>query len=63
MVPTRLIETLYALERAREPIEDPIILCEDVANDPEELTGEGVGCVERRAARCSIITGPMPTVC
>ena len=42
----RLIETLYALERARELLEDPLILCDDVANDPEELTGEGVGCLE-----------------
>ena len=42
----RLIETLYALERARELLQDPEILCDDIANDPTELTGEGVGCVE-----------------
>ncbi|MEN6479854.1 MAG: Ni/Fe hydrogenase subunit alpha [Anaerolineales bacterium] len=42
----RLIETLYALERARELLEDPEILCDDIANDGGELTGEGVGCIE-----------------
>jgi len=42
----RLIETLYALERARELAEDATILSDDIANDPVEMIGEGVGCLE-----------------
>lgn len=42
----RLIETIYALERVRELLDDPDILGTDVANPRGEITGEGVGVLE-----------------
>lgn len=42
----RLIEDLYAVERARELCEDPDILSEDILNTRIQITGEGVGCIE-----------------
>jgi len=42
----RLIETIYALERARELCDDPDILSNDVVNPQGEITGEGVGVLE-----------------
>ena len=42
----RLIELLYALERAAELLDDPEILGEAVANPTGPITGEGVGCLE-----------------
>ncbi|MBN1261884.1 MAG: Ni/Fe hydrogenase subunit alpha [Anaerolineae bacterium] len=42
----RLIETIYALERAKELMDDPDILGTDLVNAPGEITGEGVGCLE-----------------
>ena len=42
----RLIETLYALERVRELMDDPDILSADVVNPMGEITGEGVGVLE-----------------
>ncbi len=46
----RLIETIYALERVRELLDDPDILGQDVANPQGQITGEGVG-VYRGTAR------------
>jgi NAD-reducing hydrogenase large subunit len=42
----RLIETIYALERVKELMDDPDILKRDVANPTGEITGEGVGVLE-----------------
>jgi NAD-reducing hydrogenase large subunit len=42
----RLIEDLYAVERAKEILLDPEILSTDLATDYAALTGEGVGCIE-----------------
>ncbi len=42
----RLIETVYALERTRELMEDPDIMGQDVVNPTGPITGEGVGCLE-----------------
>jgi NAD-reducing hydrogenase large subunit len=42
----RLIEDLYAIERAREILLDPDVLLTDLATDYATLTGEGVGCLE-----------------
>ena len=42
----RLIEDLYAIERAKEILLDPDILSTDLATDYAALTGEGVGCIE-----------------
>jgi len=42
----RLIETVYALERIKELMDDPDILNTDVINPQGEITGEGVGVVE-----------------
>ncbi|MBN1875070.1 MAG: Ni/Fe hydrogenase subunit alpha [Anaerolineae bacterium] len=42
----RLIETVYALERVRELMDDPDILGMDVVNPQGEITGEGVGVLE-----------------
>lgn len=42
----RLIETVYALERTRELLEDPDILSTDIYTEWSEVAGEGVGCVE-----------------
>jgi len=42
----RLIEDLYAIERAKEILLDPDVLSTDLATDYAALTGEGVGCLE-----------------
>jgi NAD-reducing hydrogenase large subunit len=42
----RLIETIYALERVKELMDDPEILSKDVANPQGRISGEGVGCLE-----------------
>ena len=42
----RLIEDVYAAERARELLEDPDILSTDIRTQPKDLTGEGVGVIE-----------------
>jgi len=42
----RLIELLHALERARELLDDPGILSQDVANPTSAITGEGIGVLE-----------------
>lgn len=42
----RLIEDLYAIERAREILLDPDILSTDIIADSTGFVGEGVGCVE-----------------
>lgn len=42
----RLIETIYSLERAREILEDPDVLSTDIITESNEITGEGVGCLE-----------------
>jgi NAD-reducing hydrogenase large subunit len=42
----RLIEDLYAIERAKELLLDPDILSTDIVADSKEFVGEGVGCVE-----------------
>jgi NAD-reducing hydrogenase large subunit len=42
----RLIEDLYAIERAKEILMDPAILSNDLVAGSKGLTGEGVGCLE-----------------
>ena len=42
----RLIEDLYALERARQILEDPEVLSTDILTPWNRVSGEGVGCVE-----------------
>ena len=42
----RLIEDLYAIERAKEILLDPDVLSTEIATDYAGVTGEGVGCVE-----------------
>ena len=42
----RLIEDIYAAERARELLEDPDITSTDIRAEPGHITGEGVGVVE-----------------
>ncbi len=42
----RLIEDIYAAERARELLEDPDILSTDIIAESTTITGEGVGVVE-----------------
>lgn len=42
----RLIEDLYAIERAREILEDPDILSTDILGESTGFVGQGVGCVE-----------------
>jgi NAD-reducing hydrogenase large subunit len=42
----RLIETLYAVERARELLEDPDILSKDILNTRKDFKGVGVGVIE-----------------
>ena len=42
----RLIEDLYAIERAQEILLDPEIFSRDLVTESKGLTGEGVGCVE-----------------
>lgn len=42
----RLIEDIYAAERAREILEDPDVLSTELINDSTVITGEGVGVIE-----------------
>jgi NAD-reducing hydrogenase large subunit len=42
----RLIEDLYAIERAKEILLDPDVTSANIATDYSELTGEGVGVIE-----------------
>jgi NAD-reducing hydrogenase large subunit len=42
----RLIEDVYAAERAREILEDPDVLSTDIINESTVITGEGVGVIE-----------------
>lgn len=42
----RLIEDLYAIERAREILLDPEIQSTDLVTESKNITGEGVGCLE-----------------
>ncbi|MBN1487074.1 MAG: Ni/Fe hydrogenase subunit alpha [Anaerolineae bacterium] len=42
----RLIETIYALERIKELMDDSDILGTDLANPAGIISGEGVGCLE-----------------
>jgi NAD-reducing hydrogenase large subunit len=42
----RLIEDLYAGERAKEILMDPEVLSTDLVSESDGLTGEGVGCLE-----------------
>jgi NAD-reducing hydrogenase large subunit len=42
----RLIEDIYAAERARELLEDPDIVSTDIINESRTITGEGVGVIE-----------------
>ena len=42
----RLIEDVYAAERAREILEDPDVLSTDIINESHTITGRGVGVIE-----------------
>lgn len=42
----RLIETLYALERTQELMDDPDILGQELVNPQGPISGEGIGCLE-----------------
>jgi NAD-reducing hydrogenase large subunit len=42
----RLIEDLYAIERAKEILLDPDVTSAEIATDYAGVTGEGVGCIE-----------------
>jgi len=42
----RLIEDIYAAERARELLEDPDVLSTDIISESNVITGEGVGVIE-----------------
>ncbi len=42
----RLIEDIYAAERARELLEDPDIVSTEIMNESHTITGEGVGVIE-----------------
>ena len=42
----RLIEDLYAIERAKEILLDPKVTSTNLVGDSKGLTGEGVGCLE-----------------
>jgi NAD-reducing hydrogenase large subunit len=42
----RLIEDLYAVERAKELLMEPDILSTDLVTESNGITGEGVGCLE-----------------
>ncbi len=42
----RLIEDLYAVERAKEILLDPEVFSTDLVTESHGLTGHGVGCVE-----------------
>ena len=41
----RLIEDIYAAERARELLEDPDVLSTDIINESHTITGRGVGVI------------------
>lgn len=47
----RLIEDLYAIERAQEILLDPDVLSTDLMGDASGFVGEGVRCVEAPLAR------------
>lgn len=42
----RLIEALYAIERAKEILLDPEVLSNNLRAEPDGFTGRGVGCLE-----------------
>jgi NAD-reducing hydrogenase large subunit len=42
----RLIEDIYAAERAREILEDPDVTSTEIINESHTITGEGVGTIE-----------------
>jgi NAD-reducing hydrogenase large subunit len=42
----RLIEDLYAIERAKEILMDPDVLSTELVTDSKSFVGEGVGCLE-----------------
>ena len=42
----RLIETLFAIERTREILDDPDLLSNDILNRKTDFKGEGVGVIE-----------------
>jgi NAD-reducing hydrogenase large subunit len=42
----RLVEALYAVERAQELLHDPDILSNDILNTRQDFKGEGVGVIE-----------------
>jgi NAD-reducing hydrogenase large subunit len=42
----RLVETLYAIERLQELLQDPEITSNDIVAFPDSLVGHGVGCLE-----------------
>lgn len=42
----RLIETLYAMERMVEILDDPDVMSKDLMGESQGYVGEGVGCVE-----------------
>jgi NAD-reducing hydrogenase large subunit len=42
----RLIEDVYAAERAREILEDPDVISTEIINESHTITGEGVGVIE-----------------
>jgi len=42
----RLIEDLYAIERAKEILMDPEVLSTDLVTESKNITGEGIGCLE-----------------
>jgi NAD-reducing hydrogenase large subunit len=54
----RLIETVYALERIKELMDDPDILKTDVANPAGPISGEVWAVWKPREARSSITIGP-----
>jgi NAD-reducing hydrogenase large subunit len=42
----RMIEALYAIERAKEILLDPEVLSNNLRAEPDGFTGRGVGCLE-----------------
>jgi NAD-reducing hydrogenase large subunit len=42
----RLIETIFAIERAKELLEDPDLMGNDILNTKHDFKGEGVGVIE-----------------
>ena len=42
----RLIEALYAAERAQEILEDPALLSDDLMTESSQINRTGVGCIE-----------------